>query len=318
MMPWRVAIRPERPMLRTAPDHCPRSARRRRAVVAALVTLGACTAEPTTPVPTDAAGAALELDVTTSEPAAPLGEPVDVTVTVRNPGPRSVSVPVELRLRTPAGDVVGVRSTSLFVPFGDAATEAVPITTTRWSADTGAFVVTAEVTDPALGDLVATAPLTIEPTDRRVPVFEDVTAAAGVATRVPDPECGQFANGAAWGDVDGDLLPDLVVTRLADPVQLFLNDGDGTFTESAAARGIEVRDANGASLADHDGDGDADLLLLRDGANVLLTNDGTGSFVDVTAGAGIAGDPAHRSMSAAWGDVDGDGLLDVYVANYMA
>jgi enediyne biosynthesis protein E4 len=307
-------------MLRTTPARCRRPVRWRRVLAAltGIIAITACTAErsasPGSNTPT---GAGLELTVIADGRSARLGEAIDVTVTVRNSGTRSVSVPIELRLRTPAGDDDGVRRTTLFVPLGDAASERFPISTARWSADAGDFVLTVEVTDPALGELVATTTVVIMPADRVIPTFEDVTDAAGVMTDVPDPACGQFANGAAWGDVDGDGRPDLVVTRLGDPVQLFLNDGDGTFTESATARGIDVADANGASFADHDNDGDADLLLLRDGPNVLLANDGTGNFVDVTAAAGVAGDAGHRSMSAAWADVDGDGLLDLYVANYM-
>ena len=56
---------------------------------------------------------------------------------------------------------------------------------------------------------------------------------------------------------------------------------------------------------------------MGDGPDRLLQNDGTGNFVDVTATAGVAGDAANRGMSATWGDFDSDGLLDLYVTNYM-
>ena len=55
---------------------------------------------------------------------------------------------------------------------------------------------------------------------------------------------------------------------------------------------------------------------MGDGPDRLLRNDGTGHFVDVTAIAGVAGDDS-RGMSATWGDFDSDGLLDLYVTNYM-
>ena len=148
-----------------------------------------------------------------------------------------------------------------------------------------------------------------------VPRFEDVTADAGLTTSVPEAECGQFANGAAWGDVDGDRDLDLVVTRLGDPVQLFVNDGEGHFADEAAARGVAVEGANGAAFADHDNDGDADLVLVGDGSDVLLRNDGD-RFTDVSAAAGI-GDDGRRGISASWGDFDADGHLDLYVTNYM-
>ena len=72
-------------------------------------------------------------------------------------------------------------------------------------------------------------------------------------------------------------------------------------------------DANGASFADYDNDGDADVLLVRDGTrSVVGTTTGRGHFTDVSA------DGGHRrrrpaGMDASWGDFDGDGHLDVYV-----
>ena len=77
-----------------------------------------------------------------------------------------------------------------------------------------------------------------------------------------------------------------------------------------------MSDANGAAFADYDDDGDSDVLIVRDGSDMLFANDGTGHFTDVSRAAGI-GDDNARGMSASWGDYDGDGHLDVYVANYM-
>ena len=88
---------------------------------------------------------------------------------------------------------------------------------------------------------------------------------------MPVPECGQFSNGAAWADVDGDGWQDLLVTRLGEPVQLFVNDGDGTFSDESAERGWStVAGANGAAFADYDNDGDPDLALVGDGPDELL------------------------------------------------
>ena len=74
--------------------------------------------------------------------------------------------------------------------------------------------------------------------------------------------------------------------------------------------------ANGAAFADYDNDGDADLVLVGDGSDVLLRNDGDRHFTDVSAAAGI-GDDDRRGISASWGDFDADGHLDLYVTNYM-
>jgi hypothetical protein len=247
----------------------------------------------------------------------PLGEPVEVIATISNPGARSVSASVEWSLVMPDGEDVAFHRTTVFVPTGESVSESVAVTPSRWTSAIGTFRIAASLTDPATGAAPATLPFEVAATGRTVPVFEDVTERAGVVTTVPEPVCGQFANGAAWGDVDGDGRPDLAVTRLGEPVQLFVNEGDGTFAEESVARGVNVAGANGAAFGDIDNDGDADLALVGDGPDVLLRNDGTGHFDDVTADAGVAGDPAHRGMSAAWGDYDADGLLDLYVTNYM-
>jgi hypothetical protein len=247
----------------------------------------------------------------------PIGEPFDLTVTVTNQGSRSVSAQIELALVPPDGGELAFHRETLFVPFGESASESVSITTSRWTGATGTFEVEASITDPAIDAGTAGLVFEVSPATRVVPVFDDVTEQVGLLTDVPEPVCGQFANGAAWDDIDGDGLPDLAVTRLGEPVQLFVNQPDGTFVEESAARGVAVPGANGAAFADYDNDGDADLMLVGDGADVLLRNDGSGHFVDVSATAGVAGDPRLRGMSAAWGDYDGDGLLDLYVTNYM-
>ena len=270
--------------------------------------------EATTTTP--AGGLTVELAGGTSP--LPAGEPFDVTVSASNAGTRSVSAPIELSLVAPDGTRVAFHRTTLFVPFGESASESVSVTASRWTGDLGAFEITAAVTDPVLDASTDRLAFEVSPTIRVVPVFEDVTEQAGIVTDVPDPTCGQFANGAAWGDVNGDSWPDLAVTRLGQTVQLFVNQSDGTFVEQSLARGLDVTGANGAAFADYDNDGDADLVLVGDGPDALLRNDGTGRFDDVSAAAGITGDPAHRGMSAAWGDYDGDGLLDLYVTNYMA
>ena len=263
----------------------------------------------------------MDLDLSVAEPDVTLGEPAEFTVTVANSGPRSASVPVEVRLTSPDGTDVGIVRVNLFVPFGEAVGHDFTVVTTRWVASTGTFRIHAEIddrTDSTAGTTSIGAMIEVHPTERVIPRFEDVTLEAGVATTVPDARCGQFANGAAWGDIDGDGWQDLVVTRLGEPVEVFVNQTDGTFSEQSSDRGVAVTGANGASFADYDNDGDADLLLVGDGPNTLLANDGTGHFADVTASSNLAGEPDHRSMSAAWGDVDNDGFLDLYISNYMS
>ena len=247
----------------------------------------------------------------------PLGEPLELTMTLTNPGEQSVAAPVDVSLVSPDGTRLPFYRTSLFVPFGESVSEPVTVTTSRWYPDTGGYQVVADVTDAAIPATPASHAFTVVPTDRTMPSFDDVTAHAGLVTDVPVPECGQFSNGAAWADVDGDSWQDLLVTRLGDPVQLFVNRGDGTFADESGARGVDGTGANGAAFADYDNDGDPDLALVGDGTDRLLQNDGTGNFVDVTPTAGVAGDAANRGMSATWGDFDSDGLPDLYVTNYM-
>jgi len=79
-----------------------------------------------------------------------------------------------------------------------------------------------------------------------VPKFVNVTSLAGVTTTVPDGSCGKWVSGAAWGDVNGDGYPDLYVTRLDQPTELFINDGHGHFTEHAADYGVQTTDATAA------------------------------------------------------------------------
>ena len=134
-------------------------------------------------------------------------------------------MPVTLTLTSPDGKSVKFYSTSVFAYAGKESTEGLSTTPAQWFAATGRFTITAASTSvPATAELAFDV---VAPTSE-VPVFADVSKQAGVATSIPPAKCGQFANGAAWADVDGDGDPDLLVTRLGDPVQLFINDGKGT------------------------------------------------------------------------------------------
>lgn len=96
---------------------------------------------------------------------------------------------------------------------------------------------------------------------------------------------------------------------------LFRNDDGARFQDVSVQAGIDDRRWTfAAAAADYDRDGHVDLYVANDfGRNALLHNDGDGSFTDV-AGTGDASDLGY-GMSAAWGDLDNDGQLDLYVAN---
>lgn len=117
-----------------------------------------------------------------------------------------------------------------------------------------------------------------------------------------------FANGATLDRPEG-----------GPGSRLYENLGDGTFEDVTRRVGIDLgRWAMGAAVGDVDGDGRDDLYVTCYGRNVLFRNVATENgprFVDVTHKAGV-GDP-RWSTSAAFGDLDGDGDLDLYVANYM-
>ncbi|MEZ4920430.1 MAG: CRTAC1 family protein [Saprospiraceae bacterium] len=122
-------------------------------------------------------------------------------------------------------------------------------------------------------------------------------------------------------DQDGDL--DLFMTSygLTDPCHYFENKGDGTFTEKTHEANLDgIVSGLNTLHADYDNDGDRDILVLRGGwldggthPNSLLRNNGDGTFTDVTIDAGILS--FHPTQAASWADYDGDGWLDLYIAN---
>ena len=124
-------------------------------------------------------------------------------------------------------------------------------------------------------------------------------------------------SGVAAGDVDGDGLCDLYFCGLDGDNALYRNLGNWKFEDITAKAGVACPgvDATGAVFADIDGDGDLDLLVtvLGGGVKVFL-NDGHGIFKEATEAAGVSSKTG--AMSMALGDVNGDGSLDLYVANY--
>ncbi len=132
-----------------------------------------------------------------------------------------------------------------------------------------------------------------------------------------------LAGGAAVDDFDGDGLIDLLTSSM-DPgqgMQLLLNVGNGTYCDASNASGVSaIHGLLSFSTADYDNDGDLDIAgprgawLWEEGFTPasLLRNDGTGRFTDVAAEAGV-GEALGPTQLAVWGDVDGDGWLDLFV-----
>jgi enediyne biosynthesis protein E4 len=124
-------------------------------------------------------------------------------------------------------------------------------------------------------------------------------------------------SGVAAGDIDGDGWCDLYFCGLDSDNVLYRNLGNWRFVDITREAGVECagQDSTGAAFADLDGDGDLDLLVtsLGNGLRIFL-NDGKGRFTEVTREAGVASRTGGMSMALA--DIDGDGDLDLFVANY--
>lgn len=155
--------------------------------------------------------------------------------------------------------------------------------------------------------------------------FEDVTDKAGVGDK--GDAAGIWKQGAAFADVNNDGRLDIYVCRFNAPNLLYINQGNGTFKEEAAARGLAVKDASVmAAFCDYDRDGSLDVFVqtnMLDSAahpngqrNYLFHNNGDGAFTNVTDRAGIVGE--GQGHSATWWDYDNDGWPDLYVANDFA
>lgn len=166
--------------------------------------------------------------------------------------------------------------------------------------------------------------------------FKDVTDESGVAgTRA-------WSTGVAMADINGDGLLDIYVCNSGDLAgdnkqnELFINNGDGTFTEMAEAYGLADQGfSTHAVFFDYDNDGDLDMYLLNNsytaigsfnkmqnerprrdpvGGDKLFRNDGD-KFTDVSEEAGIYGSLIGFGLGITIGDVNQDGWMDIFISN---
>jgi enediyne biosynthesis protein E4 len=172
----------------------------------------------------------------------------------------------------------------------------------------------------------APSPIHFEP--RRIPfrLENDPTSAKNAPESMP--------GGVAVFDYNGDGRPDIFFTNGADIAslkkdspkysnRLFRNDGGGVFTDVTAAAGLEGAGYDmGVAVGDYDNDGHPDIFVAGLHRNTLYHNNGNGTFTDITAKAGLApaSDPQYGplwAITAGWVDVNNDGLLDLFIVNYM-
>ncbi len=165
--------------------------------------------------------------------------------------------------------------------------------------------------------------------------FEDITEKAGVEGN------SSWNTGAVMGDINGDGLLDIYVCAVVGLKgfdgynELFINNGDGTFTEQAAKYGLDFDSySSSAAFLDFDLDGDLDIFLLNHAVHTqesfgnadlrykrnyqtgdkLLRNDGE-RFVEVSDEAGIYGGINGYGLGVAISDFNQDGYPDIYVGN---
>ncbi|MCH7490797.1 MAG: CRTAC1 family protein [Gemmatimonadetes bacterium] len=148
--------------------------------------------------------------------------------------------------------------------------------------------------------------------------FRDVSSSAGIRHFCLDVN--RVCGGVAFFDYNNDGTDDLYLTGGEEPDRLFRNEGDGTFRDVTKEAGLDfIRRfvTVGVATGDIDNDGFRDIFVTtgEDYPNILVRNNGDGTFSDISESAGIAREK-RWSTAVTFGDYNLDGYLDIYVANY--
>jgi hypothetical protein len=162
--------------------------------------------------------------------------------------------------------------------------------------------------------------------------FTNVTAAAGIQFQHNSGAYGgkllpeTLGSGCAFLDYDRDGWQDILLVngmdwpghqRQRSTLKLYRNNRDGTFSDVTKAAGLDVEMYGmGVAAGDYNNDGFPDIFISCVGQSRLFRNTGKGTFVDVTKTSGLLGRQGF-STSALWFDYDRDGLLDLFVCNYV-
>jgi enediyne biosynthesis protein E4 len=162
--------------------------------------------------------------------------------------------------------------------------------------------------------------------------FTDVTAQAGIQFHHNSGAYGgkllpeTLGSGCAFLDYDADGWQDILLVNAMDwpghkrqrsTLRLYRNNRNGTFTDVTKSAGLDIEMYGmGIAVGDYNNDGFPDVLITCVGQSRLFQNTGKGTFTDVTRASGLLGHQGF-STSAVWFDYDRDGLLDLFICNYV-
>jgi len=160
----------------------------------------------------------------------------------------------------------------------------------------------------------------------------DVTTEAGIQFKHNSGAYGgkllpeTLGSGCAFLDYDADGWQDILLVNSMDwpghkrqrsTLRLYHNNRNGTFTDITRKAGLDIElYGMGVAAGDYNNDGFPDIFVTAVGQSRLFRNTGKGTFIDVTQKSGLSGRQAF-STSALWFDYDRDGLLDLFVCNYV-
>ncbi|WP_298487878.1 FG-GAP-like repeat-containing protein [uncultured Maribacter sp.] len=148
-------------------------------------------------------------------------------------------------------------------------------------------------------------------------VFKEISKDAGISSYCKDSRL--MSGGTAFIDYNNDNYQDILLIGGENGTKLYKNNWDNSFTDVSNQSGLIVSGITtmGVIVGDTDNDGDEDIFITtnENSANLLFINNGDGTFINFSKEAGI--NHVSWSTSASFGDYNLDGLLDIYVVNYV-